>query len=241
MEQTGSVTDATIADFRAANSEALDSSVHPLHGQRLAELSSLYEMRFASPAEIAAPDGTATEYRLKHDAVLNDKTHPDHAVRVAELTKLHERDDLVGGNQPADDLAPSSSPDDFDFAHFKGTVQAPLGVELEQNPELERQARTWMHDAGLSRVEGEALASIYGQSFSWSADEITRIQQSTATGLRKQYGDDAGRAAAAALQVAEESGAFEFLETTGLINHWQVVGTLISTAERKGYFKRTSE
>ena len=136
------ITDATIADFRGQHSQVLFDSAHPQHGQRVEELSTLYERRYSSPAAIEAPAATATEFRLKHDAVLNDVTHPEHQVRVAELTKLHEKADLVGGDQPGDDLmAPAASPDAYDFARFRATAQASPGEELEQAPELEQQAR----------------------------------------------------------------------------------------------------
>lgn len=234
MSENLPITDATIADFRSQHESALLNRADPMHGQRTEELRQLYERRFAAPAEIVAPAGSASEYRQQHDSALNDRAHPDHATRVAELTKLHERD-AVGGDEPAASLP--AKPEDYDFARFKATVQGPVGVELVQDPELEASARKWMSDGGLSVDEGAAMASVYGQSLSWSDADIARNGQTTEEGLRLQFGDRVGEAAGAALRVAEEMGVLPFLEATGMINHHMVVGRLIDAAAKKGYLK----
>jgi hypothetical protein len=230
------ITDAVLADFRGLHSQALFDSAHPQHGQLTEELTGLYARRYASPpAEIAAPQGSLTEFRAKHDLALHDTAHPDHAVRTAELTKIHERD-VVGGNEPADSMMiPASSPADYDFSRVKHSV--PYGSDLVPDAEFEQQARSWLHEGGVSPAEGNAIASIYAQSLTWSESDHHRISQATENGLRQKYGDDVGKVAAAAVKVARESGAFEFLESSGLINHWTVVNTLISRAEAKGYYK----
>lgn len=229
-------TDIAIADFRAQHAAALDSRAHPEHKMRLEGLSALYEAKF-TPGETVVPasDTPLTEFRSKYSDALLNRAHPDHRVRVDQLTKL--TNDAVGGNEPGDSLmTPAASPDAYDLSRAKASI--PFGSDLVPDAETEASARKWMHEGGLSVAEGNALASIYGQSLTWSDSDISRISQATESGLRKNYGEDAGKAAAAALRVAEEIGAVEFLENSGLVNHWQVVNTLISRAEAKGYFKK---
>jgi hypothetical protein len=230
-------TDIAIADYRNQHSEALSSRAHPEHNARVEGLSTLFEAKFApdGSAVIPASDVSLTDFRTKYSHALEDRGHPDHQVRVDQLTKL--TNDAVGGNEPGDSLmTPVASPDEFDLSRLKATAAAPAGQSLVLAPEVESDTRKWMAEGGLSKAEGEAMASIYGQSLTWSEGDVSRIAQATENGLRQKYGDHAAAAASAALRVAEEIGALGFLEQSGLINHWQVVNTLISRAEAKGYW-----
>lgn len=230
-------TDIAIADYRATHSQALLSRAHPEHKTRVEGLSALFEAKFAPDASAPIPESDATlnDFRTKHGDALNDRGHPDHKVRVDQLTKL--TNDAVGGNEPADSLmAPASSPDDYDLSRAKNSI--PFGSDLVPDPETEASARKWMHEGGLSKVEGTAMGNLYAESLRWTPMDHERIAKSTMSGLRANYGENAGKAAAAALRVAEETGALAFLEQSGLVNHWTVVNKLISRAEAKGYFKK---
>ncbi len=232
MHAEMTASDVAITDFRAEHDAALSSRAHPEHALRTQELTQLYERRYSGGGEeVAAPDGSTTEFRTTHEQALNDRSHPDHAIRTAELTKMHERDARAGN--PANEDAAG----EYDFSRFKATAQGPAGVELVQDAELERQAATWMREGGLSRSEGEAMASVYSESLRWTDADIASIGQVTESGLHHQFGDDAPEAAAAALRIADETGVREFLEHTGMINHWSVVSRLIDAATKRGYFK----
>lgn len=220
--------DVSITNFRAQHEVALSSRAHPEHALRTEELTRMYEQRYADPGdEVPAPDGSTSEFRTLHEDALNDRAHPEHEVRTAELTKMHERDAEV--EQPAEAAG------EYDFSRFKATVHGPAGVELQQDTELEQRAVGWFREAGLSHYEAEGVTSVYAESLSWSDENIAQIGQVTADGLRQKYGDSAGKAASAALRVAEDMGAREFLEATGMINHWSIVARLISAAHSKGY------
>lgn len=207
--------DVEIADFRKSHEEALMSRGHPEHGVRAQQLSALYERKFGGDVE-----GEASASSSRSPSPEPSET------------------DKVGGDEPADDLArlaePAQQPSDYDFSK----MERPFGVEVEENEDLERYAREWLHSGGISPAEGQALSSIYAESLSYTPDQIERMAEQTGRDLTAKYGDDVGAAATAALKVADEtSGLRDFLEGSGLINHPRVIDNLIKTATKRGYFQ----
>ncbi|MGB3502270.1 MAG: hypothetical protein WBA44_11640 [Mesorhizobium sp.] len=232
------VTDATIADFRAANSEALMNGSHPLHGQRLGELSTMYERRFAAPAEIQAPDTTAAEHRVKHEAALLDSAHPDHRVRVEELSRITERD-VVNGNQPGDDLVaftePAASPEAYDFTKAKGMV--PFDSDLVPDPAFEAELRQTLHSHKVSPMEGDVIANRFMEA--QRIGFVPTTAEQAAEGIRNQFRDKADEVIHAVRRLVTEAPPhmLTMIEDAGLANDTFIFNALAAAAKRKGYWK----
>lgn len=227
------VTDATIADFRTANSEALNSAAHPLHSQRLGELSSLYDQRFAEPTAIAAPSMTADEHRMKHEAALNDRAHADHDVRTKELTAIHERDVVEGDNELAALVEPATSPEAYDFTKAKGMV--PFGSDLEPNPAFEKEVRETFFQNQIAPSEANIIANRYMEA--QRLGFVPTTPEQAMDGLRSQHGGNADAVVHAIRRVASEipDHMLEILEANGLANDPFIITALTNVAKRKGY------
>lgn len=230
---TEAVTDATIADFRAANGEALNSAAHPLHSQRLGELSALYDQRFAAPAEIAAPSMTAEEHRVKHEIALNDRAHADHDVRTKELTAIHQRDAVEGENELGALVEPPASPDAYDFSKAKQMV--PYGSELEPNPEFEKEVRGTFFENKVTPSEANIIANRYMEA--QRLGFVPTTPEQAMEGLRGLHGEKADEVVHAIRRVVGEipNHMLEMLEANGLANDPFIITALTNVAKRKGY------
>jgi hypothetical protein len=224
--------DVAISDFRVAHSEALNSAAHPLHVQRLGELSALYEQKFSAPAEIAAPTTTAEEHRLKHDAVLNDKTHPDHAVRVDQLNKITERD--LPADAAFDVMAPATSTADYQETFDKAKNSVPLGSDLEPDPATEVETGKVFMDNGVSPHEASVLVGRYMES--QRSDFSVTTPEQAMDGLRRQFGDkaDAALEGVGALLGQVPAHLAEAVRNTALGNDIFTLAALANIAKRKG-------
>ncbi|MCV3239677.1 hypothetical protein [Mesorhizobium sp. ZC-5] len=213
--------DVEIADFRNQHDEALSSRAHHEHKVRAAQLTALFERKFGD-GEPAPGAGVA-----------KSATPETPAVTPA---------DVVGGNQPGDDLArlaePAQKPSDYDFSKLQDRL--PVGIEVQEDAQLEAYSREWLLSGQVSPAEGAALASVYAESLSWSPDQVARMGEQTERDLRRKYGPDAPALGTAVMRVVSETpGLQDFLEGSGLINHARVIDSLAKAAEKRGYFKRT--
>lgn len=225
--------DVSISDFRVAHSEALNSAAHPLHSQRLGELSALYEQKFSAPTEIAAPAVSAGDHRLKHDAALSDKAHPDHVVRTNELTAIHQRDAVEGENELAVLVEPAASPEAYEFSKAKQMV--PFGSDLEPDPEFEQELRATFFENKVTPSEANIIANRYMEA--QRLGFVATTPEQAIEGIRNRHGDKADEVVHAIRRVASEipDHMLEMLEANGLANDPFIITALTNVAKRKGY------
>ena len=139
----------------------------------------------------------------------------------------HTTADLKEIMAPA--LKPVGSPEAVNFDR----VSVPEGMDWDG--EFENAARGWMHGAGLSQGEIDGVGDALTDSMKLSPDHLEEMKGRTIRTLNDRYGDNLPDTLAAARRVAEELGAFEKLEETGLSNDWRAIEPLIRVAQRKGY------
>jgi hypothetical protein len=210
----------------------------------------------APPAEV---DVAIADHRSTHADALGSRAHPEHSIRVAQLSALFERKfsgdvtavpeikpqtaskpDLVGGNEPAASLGdvPLTDAGQVSFDSLKAK-ELPGTAPDEK---LEAVAKEWAVAGGLNATEAEGLSLIYGMTLGYSDIDIQRAEQIGEQHLRSRYGGDYRKAAAAAMRVAEETyGLADFLNANpALAANPQVIDKLVSTAEKRGFFKRSA-
>jgi hypothetical protein len=207
--------DVAIANHRSTYADALGSRAHPEHSIRVAQLSALFERKFSGDIS-AVPEGKPAS------------------------TAATPKADLVGGNEPAESIGdvPLTDAGQVSFDSLKAK-EIPGAAPDEK---LEAVAKEWAVAGGLNATEAEGLSLIYGMTLGYSDIDIQRAEQIGEQHLRTRYGEDYRKAATAAMRVAEETyGLADFLNANpAFAANPQVIDKLVSTAEKRGFFKRSA-
>ncbi|MCC0056104.1 MAG: hypothetical protein H6883_08200 [Rhodobiaceae bacterium] len=222
--------DGEIADYRKAHEVVLTDQGHPEHGQRVGELTRLYQRRFA--ADGAGNEGEPAQRPAQENGFGDAAT--------GDLSRWMTPPETGAGYEFRDGPIPE------EVRVGDGLQSAPITVD----PAFEGTVRDWLHEAGASLADGAALHATYLEELNQHGFTDSRrdaLAGISARHLSETYGDRQEAAMKAARRMVREidtrfpgeggrPGIVEFLETTGLGNHPRVIDGMIRAARQRGYF-----
>lgn len=149
---------------------------------------------------------TPAEARSEAQKIIDDREgaywnpmHRENKSTIERVTALFTH--AEGGEQPVidefgqsmefhrpleDALAPAESEDAYDFQ----AVRDNLPPDMEWDGDFEVEARAWMHEAGVSIAEGNALAERYREVQMLDDVAIDRMYDETKATLKRTWGAD---------------------------------------------------
>lgn len=141
------------------------------------------------------------------------------------------------------DPAAALKAEEFDIGpNSRAALNLP-GEFLEQgwDEEQEAQARTWLEGAGANAGTASAVMLAVNEIARADEEQFAAFADKSNSWLSAEYGSQKDEAIAAAKRCVMETGGQglkDYLNSTGLGNHPQIIKEFAKLAERKGYLKK---